>query len=269
MRLKLSDRRPSKINIFREGDETPPPGDGEQNNQQNPPANNQQQKPRLFTQEEVNRMMKADKDRAKRETEQLATQLRTLNEQGLTPDNMAALQSRIDELENFGKSQEQLAKEAQTKLQKKYDAELKTARDGETHWKTSYENFRLDSEIKSAARDKKARNPEQVHAILRGKSVLRPILDDSKKPTGQYDTRVIWNEKGENGEDVSLELSVTDAVARMFDSPDHANLFESGSVGGIGGYQNANGPKGKQKDPGEMSMDEYNAWRDAEKKKKR
>lgn len=267
MQLKLSNRRPSKINIFREGEETPP-GDGEQNNQQNPPANNQQ-KPKTFTQEDVNRMIKADKDRAKKENEQLMNQLRSLQEQGLTPENMGALQSRIDELENFGKSQEQLAKEAQTKLQKKYDAELKTARDGETHWKSSYENYRLDTEIKTAARDKKARNADQVHAILRGKSVLRPILDESKKPTGQYDTRVIWNEKGENGEDVSLELSVTDAVARMFDSPDHANLFESGSVGGIGGYQNASGTKGKQKDPGEMTMDEYNAWRDAEKKKKR
>lgn len=267
MLLKLSDRRrPGKINIFREGDETPPPGDGEQNNQQG--NQQQQQKPKMFTQEEVNRMMKADKDRAKKENEQLASQLRSLNEQGLTPENIGALQSRIEELENFGKSQEQLAKEAQAKLQKKYDAELATAKSGEATWKKNYEDYRLDTEIKTAARDKKARNADQVHAILRSRAVLRPILDDSKKPTGQYDTRVLWNEKGENGEDVSLELSVTDAVARMFDSPDHANLFESGSVGGIGGYQNASGTKGKQKDPGDMSMDEYNAWRDAQKKKR-
>lgn len=265
MRLIMSDRRLGKVNIFGEehdgGDDSN--NDGGQNNQKNPPA----EKPKTFTQEDVNRMMKADKDRAKKENDALQRQLQAIQEQGLTPENLSALQSRIDELENFGKSQEQLAKEAQSKMQKQYEKDLKAARDGEAHWKTSYETYRLDTEIQTAARDKKATNPDQVLAILKPKSVLRPILGEDKKPTGGYETRVLWKETGEDGQPLDLELSITDAVARMHESPLHGNLFQSGSVGGLGGYQTGAGSKNK-KDPGNMTMDEYVAHREAELKKK-
>lgn len=254
MRLFQIYRRPyvPKINVFGEGEGD---GGGDTNTENNnPPAG------KLFTQEDVNRLMKQDKDKTKKDNEKLLGELKKFHDQGLTPDLKESFQARIAELENQGKTQEQIAKERQDKLAKEYETKLSSKSQEADFWKNNYTTYRQDSEIKDAATKKKARNAEQVLAILKPHTSFREIMGDDKKPTGSFDTRVNWRDKDKDGNPITLDLSVTEAVDRMAESADHANLFDSGTNGGLGGFS-APGRKNGEKDPSEMSGEEYLAWR--------
>lgn len=259
MRLFQIYRRPyvPKINVFGEGEEDGGGTNNEQNNQNN---DQNDQNTKKFSQADVNRMINQDKDKTKKDNARLLAELRSFQERGFTQENLEALQGRITELENLGKTQEQIANERQQKLSKDYENKLTSKTQEAESWKNNYITYRLDSEIKSAAANKKARNADQVLAILKPNSSIREVLGDDKKPTGSFDTRVKWREVDKDGKPIELDLSITEAVDRMAESPDHANLFDSGTNGGLGGF-NSPGRKNGEKDPGDMTMDEYMAWR--------
>jgi len=243
-----------KINVFGEGE-----GDGGGGD-----TNTNTETPKMFTQEQVNAFIKADKDKAKKDNEQLLQRFNRLKEEGLTKENLDFLQGRISELENEGKTKEQIAEEKRTKLTRDYETKLSAKSQEADFWKNNYTTYRLDTEIKLAATNKKARNPEQVLAILKPQTSFREVLGEDKKPTGSFDTRVKWNDKDKDGQPITLDLSVTEAIDRMFESESHANLFDSGTSGGLGGFTSTSRKPG-EKDPSEMTGDEYLAWR---KKKK-
>lgn len=213
---------------------------------------------KTFTQEQVNAMIKADKDRAKKDNEKLLAQLQTFAEQGLTTENLQSLQSRIDELTNEGKSKETLAKEAQDKLTKQHKTELEKAQGEGKKWRSQYEKYRLESEIASAAAAKKARNPKQVQSLLGPLSYFREELGEDKKPTGEYTPRVKMTERDKDGLEVLLDLTVTEAVDRLSQSEEHLNLFDSGAAGGLGSYNgNSNHKKGTPGDLSNLPMNDY------------
>lgn len=243
-----------KINVFGEGE-----GDGGGTG-----GGTNTETPKMFTQEQVNAFIKADKDKTKKDNEKLLSDFNKLKEEGLTKENLDFLQGRIAELENEGKTKEQIAEEKRSRLSKDYESKLAAKTSEADSWKNNYTSYRLETEIKFAATDKKARNPDQVLAILKPHTSLREVLGDDKKPTGSFDTRVKWQDKDKDGNPITLDLSVTEAVNRMFESESHANLFDSGTNGGLGGF-NSSSRKPGEKDPSDMTGEEYIAWR---KKKK-
>jgi hypothetical protein len=237
--------RTKNVRVYRDGEETP-----------ETPENKETPKVRLFTQEEVNKIVNQDKDKAKKERDNLLNQLKTLQEQGLTKDNLESLQARIDELTNEGKSREQLAKEKEDRLIRQYTTDIEKHKGSSERWQKLYADTRIDTEIFQAAGSKKARNPDQIRAILKPLVSLREDLGEDKKPTGTYTPRVKWSEKDKEGNPVVLDLSVTEAVSRMYESEDHANLFDSGGTGGLGNYSGTTKPGGK-KDLSELTPEEY------------
>lgn len=239
-----------KINVFGEGEE-----DGGGNTDTDPSLTEKK-----FSQADLNKYIKQDKDKTKKDNEKLLQELKMFKEQGLTPEIKESFQARITELENQGKTQEQIAKERQDKLAKEYETKLTTKSQEAEFWKNNYTTYRLDSEIKDAAGKKKARNPDQVLAILKPNTSFREIMGEDKKPTGSFDTRVKWNDKDKDGQPITLDLSITEAIDRMAESESHANLFDSGTNGGLGGF-NSPGRKNGERDPGDMTPEEYMAWR--------
>lgn len=239
-------KRYKSVRIYREGEETT----------ETTETPKETPKVRMFTQEEVNKIVNQDKDKAKKERDKLVNDLRTLQEQGLTRENLESLQTRINELENEGKSKEQLAKEALERTTKQYTTEIEKHKTSATRWQQLYADTRIDTEIVGAATSKKARNPAQIQAILKPLVSLREDLGEDKKPTGTYTPRVKWSEKDKDGNPVVLDLSVTEAVGRMYESEDHANLFDSGGTGGLGNYSGTTKPGGK-KDLSELTPEEY------------
>lgn len=256
MRLKNSIRFGSIYKIARENEGGEGGEGGGGTGTGNPPAATG----KVFTQEQVNAMMKADKDRAKKENERLLGQLQSYAENGLTAENMQSLQSKIDELTNEGKSKETLAKEAQDKLSKQYTKEKEALLLDNKKWRSQYEQYRLETEIVSAAAVKKARNPKQVQAILGPISYFREELGEDKKPTGIHTPRIKMTERDKDGNEVQLDLTVTEAVERLSQTEEHANLFDSGASGGLGGYNGSSQSK-KPGDTSNLSAADYYAER--------
>lgn len=256
MKLKNSIRFGSIYKIAREGEGGGEGGEGGGTGTGTPPAATG----KVFTQEQVNAMMKADKDRAKKENERLLGQLQSYAENGLTAENMQSLQSKIDELTNEGKSKETLAKEAQDKLSKQYAKEKEALLTDNKKWRGQYEQYRLETEIVSAAVVKKARNPKQVQAILGPISYFREELGEDKKPTGSYTPRIKMTERDKDGNEVQLDLTVTEAVERLSQTEEHANLFDSGASGGLGSYNGSSQSK-KPGDTSNLNVSDYYAER--------
>jgi len=192
---------------------------------------------RKFTQAEVDRIVKADKDKAKRERDKYLEDLETLKAQGLTPENMDSLNQRIEALQNEGKTKEQLASEERGKLEKKFKGEIEKEQTQSKFWKQNYEQFRSQTEILTAASAHKAFNNDQVYQILRPNTVMVEKVGEDGKPTGEYIPRVKFQDE-KDGQAVTLDLSVAEAVKRMTEMERHQNLFESGVSGGLGGHNN-------------------------------
>lgn len=188
---------------------------------------------RRFSQEEVNRMMKADRDKAKTERDKVLADLQAWKDQGLTPENMDVLNQRIETLVNEGKTKEELAKEAMAKRDKEWEGKLKKSNEQGTAWEGRYKTFRSKSAIVSAAASAKAHNAEQVYSILNPMTQIVEEVGDDGKPTGEFVPRVKFPTT-DNGKTVVLELSVEDAIKRMTEMPEHMNLFESEGSGGLG-----------------------------------
>jgi hypothetical protein len=223
--------RVRRSNIFRDD---PPPAP------QDPPPDPPVPPPpgKTFTQADVDRIVKADKDRAKRERDQLQQELQSLRDQGLTNDNLEQLNQRIEQLQNEGKTKEQLANEERGKLEKRLTGEIQKKENESKLWKSRYEGYRSKSEVLAAASrpESKAFNPEQVYQIIRNDIVMIEETGPDGKPTGEVVPRVKMRTKAEDGTEQLLELAVPDALKRMTDMEIHSNLFESGASNGVGGY---------------------------------
>ena len=223
--------------------EQPKPGD------QNPATG------KRFTQDEVNRLMKADKDAAKIERDKLKAELERLKEQGLTTENMAALQDRIDQLANEGKTKEEQTKDAlaakDKEWAKKYDLSVAEAK----KWRGDYDTYRSKSEIVSEAVKHKADNPEQIYKILKPDTFMAEKLDATGKGTGEWIPKIKIDVK-EDGITKTLELSVPDAIKKMTEMEEHHNLFNSGASSGIGGNNNG-GSRGTGRTAIPTNMNDY------------
>jgi hypothetical protein len=212
-----------------------------------------------FTQDEVNRLLKQDKDAAKVERDKLKAELERLKEQGLTTENMTALQERIDQLANEGKTKEEQTKDAlaakDKEWSKKYDLSLAETK----KWRTDYDTYRSKSEILAEAGKLKADNPEQVYKILKPDTFMVEKLDANGKGTGEWIPKIRL-EVTEDGITKALELSVPDAIKKMTEMTEHANLFNSGASSGIGGNNNG-GSRAAGKTAIPSNMNDYMAAR--------
>lgn len=196
-----------------------------------------------FTQKQVNAMLAENKKQLRERNEKYAQELKALQgQQGLSEKVKNELESRIQQLQDEYKSQEELAKQALTKAQREHNKVLEEKTKEATHWRDLYINSTIDRELLSAAED--AYNPEHIHALLRPKTSMVEVLDDLGQPTGQYQPRVkVQIEK--DGKPMVLDLSVSDAVKHLAEQPQNINLFKSHLKGGFGGGGNVPGNGGK------------------------
>ena len=193
---------------------------------------------RRFSQAEVDRIVKADKDKAKKERDQYLQELEALKQQGMTPEVLDQLNSRIEALQNEGKTKDQLAAEEKGKLEKKLTGEITKKEEEAKRWRGKYETYRSQTEILQESSKHKAHNPMQVYQILRPDTVLVEEVGADGKPTGDLIPRVKFKDVDKDNNPVTLELSVPDAIKRMTEMEIHQNLFDSGGSGGLGGRNN-------------------------------
>lgn len=217
-------------------------GQGQGQGQTQGQGQGEQNKPQTFTQDQVNSILKKEKESWRKSTEKQLDELKTLRETlNLTQQQKEQMDTQIKEYESQLLSKEELAKREQTRLQEAAKKQLDGVATERDQWKKLYSDSFIDGGLSKAAKDAKAFNPEQIVMILQGRTRLAAATDESGKATGQYKLEVAWNE---NGTDIFVPPA--EAVKRMKEAPERfGNLFESDAKGGVGGVNNAgSGSKG-------------------------
>ncbi len=219
---------------------------------------------KVFTQAEVNRMLADDRRKHDKKVQETITQLEELKKaKGVSEQGRQELQNRIDELSNSLLTKEEQAKKEQEKLRNQHKQELENERKERERWHNLFTKESITNKITAAAAAAKAFSAEQVQALLSPHTRIAEVLDDDGKPTGDYVPKVKFSDKDKEGKDVSLDLTIEEAVKRMKELPDRfGNLFESDSPGGLGGLGgNRSGSGGS--DPNKPPTDpvKYREWR--------
>ena len=229
----------------------------------------------FFTQEHLNtlvgdarvtarKQVEGEKSEIQRELEKLRAEAQ---DKGL---NVDALNQRIKEMEEANMTAEQLSERRVNDLTTQFkDTEKKLLSERDKAMALFTEE-KIGTEIIRACAEHKAISADQIGPLIRGNTELVPQLNSKKEITG-YKAIVRFNDRDEEGKEVTRELSISDAVKRMREMDDrYGNLFlnerESGSGASGTLFNNGGGGTGgggKVPTPGKMSQAEWNAYAEA------
>lgn len=245
--------------VFADGDPPPPP-----------PPNGAATDPELtqlkFTveqQEFFNKKLADEKRRAAQANEKTIAELEKIkNQVGMTAKQKDELQTQINELKQQSLSKEELTKQEVDKLRRDHANELKKIKDDAEAWQKRYQVSTIERAIKDAAIEHEAFNPAQIVSILVPNTRLDEVKDDDNKPTGNFIPRVKIEEIGEDGKQIVLDLTVSEVLKKMKNTPDrYGNLFKSGVAGGLGQGGNVSGGSNKKVDVRSMTPEQYMEYR--------
>lgn len=226
---------------------------------------------RVFTQEEVNRMMADHKRTLQENNTALVSQLEELRKNSaLTQTQKDELDARIQVL-----SQQHLTEQQKLQLQldqaaKKAKTETEALANEAKQWRGAFEGTMIENAVLAGSSEHKAVNSGQLLDLLRGKAKVVQELDASGQPTGKFLVKLpvkVTNPKTKAVE--VLELDAVEAIGKMREDPANGNLFMFDGKTGLGGTNHPNNtlPGDGTPDFAKMSPAEYQAWRKKEMKK--
>jgi hypothetical protein len=223
-------------------------------------------KPKVFTQDDLNRFMAEDRRKHQEKVEkvegeykrvlenfQLTEQQRKQLEEGL---ETVRAESRTKE-ENLAKQFESLKNESQ-----KTAKQLAEERDS---WKNRFETTEIRRSIQDAAVKGEAYRSDHILAILQPLTRMTTLVDPSGKPTGDLAPRIHWPATdAKTGESVTNVFTADEAVGHMKEKTDeYGYLFKSNAQGGIGGGNGTGTTVGKngKVDVTQLTPSEYRKLR--------
>jgi molecular chaperone GrpE (heat shock protein) len=206
---------------------------------------------KTYTEEEFNthmaglrRKADAEKEAFKKTQRELAAQLELAKQQkGLTEQEKAAHQARIEELENQFLTETEKAKRTAQQKEQEFTGTVDTLTNERDMWRGNFEKEAASNQVTRAAATNKAFDPGQIGAILSPMIEFKEQTDDSGAGTGSYSPVVKFPDIGEDEKPIVMEYSVDEAVKRMTELPRFANLFQDTMKSGIGGSGNADPKK--------------------------
>lgn len=208
--------------------------------EQKPPENQQPPPTKTFTQEELNTILAKEKRSFQEERQKLMSELTTFKDKStMTDQEKQELEARIEELQKATMTKEEIAKREQEKMKQAHENNLKALSDEANTWKNRYTKSTIERNILDAAIANDAFAPSQLVELIGNKSKLVPVLDEQGKPTGEFITKVSFEDVDKDQKPVTLEMTVPETVKRMKELPNRfGNLFKSGVVPGAGGSNN-------------------------------
>ncbi len=220
-----------------------------------------------FTQEQVNSILSRERkkveDTAKKQNQDTLNQLNMLQTKAnLSDEEKSELEGQITELEKKVFTADELSAKERKKLQGEYDAKLDEVTGQRDYWQTNFTEATISRSITDEAVKAEAFNPSQINAILRPRTRLEAVKDEEGNVKG-YNPIVTMNSKDKDGKTIDLEVPVDKAIGLMKDDEAFFNLFKGKSFDGLGA---SNGGGGGSVDPSKMSMEQYKAYRDKERK---
>jgi Small-conductance mechanosensitive channel len=211
----------------------------------------------IKTQEQLNAVLKREKEKFRAADEKRAKQLEEFQASSrLTAEQNAQLTAQIEELRSAHLSTEEKARRDKERLDKEWQGKHEAAATQAKQWQQNYTGLKIGYEISAAAGKHKVLPPNVkfVEAFLGPRTRLVEVEVDGK-PSGDFTAMVKFPDSDKDGKSIVVDLSVPDAVKRMKELPEeYGYLFEAPAGGGVGG---GSGTPGKKKGVADLSTAEY------------
>lgn len=211
-----------------------------------------------LTQAELDAKIAEHTAEIKKQQQQTLVELQAVQSKAqLTAKERADLQKRIDDLKSQSLTKEELAHQEAEKLRNQHEADKLALTQERDHWKKNFTETTILRTISDAASANEAFNPAQIIAILKNDTELKETVDADGRPTGNFEARVSFKDV-KDGQPITLDLAVADAVKRLREQESSQNLFKGQGAGGSGGHNR--GPNGEI-NPAKLSPEQYRAAR--------
>jgi hypothetical protein len=193
---------------------------------------------KTFTQDELNKILANDRRKNEEKAKKIIAELETIKQsKNLTEQEQAALSKRIEELNDQLLTKEQLAKKDREKLQKDYDSKLTNVTTERDTWKARFERALIINAIHKASEEHEAYDTSQIIGLVQAQMSPRVVqeMDESGAPKDIFTPRVkLLDKDSKTGAEVTLDLTISEAVKRMKERPENFNLFKATINGGLG-----------------------------------
>jgi len=199
---------------------------------------------KLFTQDEVNKIMADNKRNLQKKNQELIGQLEQVKKAGnLSTEERKKLNERIDVLENEMLTKEELSKKEQDRLVRNHQKQLDEVTSERDGWRNRFTQSTITRSLTDAAATQNAFNPSQIVAILSPNTRLIEEVDSDGQPTGELIPKVKFPTVDKDGKPVTLELTVSESVKQMKDMDEYFNLFKGEGTAGLGAGNTGGGKK--------------------------
>lgn len=213
------------------------------------------------TQTKLNGILKNERikqeEKHRKKTQELIDQLENMKKSAsLTASEKDKLETQISDLSRSIMTKEQLAQEEQKKLKKQFDETAQNLTRERDEWKNRYTQSTIERSIIDEGVRSKAFVPEDLIALLGPSTSLTEEKTPDGQSTGRLVPRVSFKDVDAEGKQVTLDLSVPEAVKRMTELPRYGHLFETTAKSGLGmSGGNPNGPNNV--DVSKLTVEEY------------
>ena len=237
----------SPLNLIFDGDDdggdsnidpdgTNPPDTGDQGGDPTGDGNNDDGSDgKTFSQEEVNNMLADQKRKIQTKTSDTIKQLENFKKSAnLTKVQKENIEKQLDTLRTTMETEKQRAAREKAAQKNKYEQKVSELTAERDRYKELHTSSSIKRSITDAASENKAIHSSQVMAILNPNTTLIEDVDDEGNGTGSYKPTVKFQDVDKDGNPVEVNYSPAEAVKRMTELPQYANLFESTNVGGTG-----------------------------------
>lgn len=223
-----------------------------------------------FSQSDVDRIIKERFKNERTKNEQLVAQLRTVQEQGLTPDARATLEEQIKALEESMMTKEQLAAKSLNETESKYKKTLSEKEAEAIAWRNRYERSTIERSLMDAGSSNGALSADQLVMMFGNNTRLVQQAGSDGKLTDTFIPMMKFTGVDADKKPVSMDLPVAEAIAHMRENNLHSNLFRHDASPGTGktGTGSSDGDKAHRepmpedfKNPGDYGP-AYQKWRD-------
>ncbi len=193
---------------------------------------------RTFTQEEVNRIVAADRRKLEDTLKKTEKQYKDLlASQGLTEQERKALQANLEVLQGQLRSKEEQLLMEKKQVEESYAAKLQELEKKAAFYETLYRDSSIERALTDAAVKHDAFSPSQIVTQLRGQTKMIEETDPKTgKLMGKFRPMVEMQAVNPTTGEVETKAYTPDeAVKKMKDTPEQwGNLFRPNVVSGIG-----------------------------------
>jgi hypothetical protein len=222
---------------------------------------------KTFTQDQLNEILAADRRKHQEQTKKVAEQAKSMESrlQKLIADKntseaqRAGLEADLEDLRASQRSEAEQREHLAKKAKEEHENTVNNLKGEAQQWESLFKESTVQRTLTDAAVKHEAFSPNQLVALLKDKTEMRPVKDqEGQVIPGRFEARTAIEVKGEDGEVMTAWKDPTEAVELMKNNPDeYGNLFRNAVIAGIGGGTAAStGKNSAGVDPSKLSIAE-------------